>query len=975
MKIRFTLLIGLFLIGFLTTFTFTPTQIKAAGCEGAGNGIWYDNCTSQIFSSGTPFNGGTISLKQNSSTIFNTHFSAPTVNISISDSRFDLTASNNTTANLNFTVVDPTARITYRGGTSGKVSVDLTAACVSSDCFRSSGNIENLNFQGVSGRGGWFTVGTLATPLVGGAEQPANITIQNLEGNGSINITRGSGLTINKYKYDDSSIGQSINFIEGGINSSLIVNDSIYVNRFSMPNAVLNGENTKLLNIINSGDISIAGNADITDINSANSIQFSGDTQIENINYASSIVFNEGTTSNITRINDLDSMIVHGSTSYINNLGSLNNLVLDNSNVDIDNLIALGAVSINTDSTLKLLGGSTPGGDHGDITSIQGSGTLQIEGGETHIHNINLNNLVFNNGSLILEEDTTGAIHAINNITRTDDTFDGGNIILNQGLLVVNNVDYLNSLMIEGDHADTRITLNNVKYIKDLTISDGGLSLIVNHEHNTIHGEDTLAALHVDTATFEGGLTTVVVNTSQLKVNDDNHFLLINADTAINLPSETTRAPNPWWTADITSLSPIWWDTELAYDTTTNQLKLNVTRTATICEIINCDGEPPIVPPTTPPTIPEKEIIVSPGVRDLAKYLDELIAQGVPVEILDYLEYYSRTPTDLYNNLASMIPLSGDNYLKSAHYGLSTALSVSKANALSDDKDVWALYYYSNGRYDSGNATRDMHKANNAQFGYNFWNTTNEGNQHKQSAGVMGGFSVGNMNNYNYYSDILAFNVGSMYKYQISDNILKFSLMYSLSNFDTRRDYFISTNPIPNALSGRYVDQSRLKSSLYTNEILLDAQYSYEFLFKDAFDIMLTPRVFVTPSLLITDSYMERGPYSAMEVKGQTTTITESGAGFDLSKEFHIQGGSLEFALGGDAFYRHYRIPTKKVTFEGTPFGYTIGEPHGHDGFIMTPTVRTSYTYKQSQFGVFYQREQSKDYFENTVGISYKYSF
>ncbi|MCL2566533.1 MAG: hypothetical protein FWE18_00345 [Alphaproteobacteria bacterium] len=937
MKIRFVFLAWLFLGIILVGFSFMPMPLKAANCN-FSTGVFDDGCTASRWDSGNDsYNLPILQMTRASDMLFyNVQFLNP-VNISVaSNSRLAISA-RNTTATLNFTVVDSTARIDYGGGASGVVNVNLNSACYSVDCFRSNGNITNLNFQGSNGaNGGWFTVG--ARNRTGGTPQSANIIVQNIAGNGSINLTNNSSLTIQNYGYDAASNTNAINFIRGVNGGQLIANSDIFINELNVSNAAFNGDITKILNISgsgNNGSIVFNGNADITSIANSDNILFNGDAAIEKIDDSGSITFNNGTSSTIT------------------NLNSLNNLTLNHSIVSVDNLVSLGDVNIGRDSTLNIANSN-----NGFINAVSGNGTLQVDSGSTTIHNINLNNLVFNDGDIILEKDWTGAPHIINNITRTggveDDTFSGGNLTQTEGTLIIRNIDWLNSLTIDGSES-SHLALTNVNHIGSLNINNGGLYLVVSHDNN-ISTEGYSEVIHVDNATFNGGITTAMIrNTAELKVGELNEFLLINADNGIT----TTRAIDQ--SLFSTSLSNLWWNVEVVVNPNNpKQLLMQVERMKSLVVVLNEDLD---VPNTL-------------QVNDLAEYLDELIRRGIPLEIESYLEAYSNTPQELYDNLRSMIPLASDTYLKSAHYGLSSSLSISKVNALVEDKDVWALYYYSNGRFKNENeGSRDVSKANSMQFGYNFWSSANEDSQNKQSFGVIGGFSIGDTSNVNYRSDSLAFNAGGMYRYQIENNIFNISMMYGLSAFDTRRDYFISTNPVPDSLMYFGVDNSRLQSSLNTHEILLDAQYGYKLQIDALQGAALTPRVFITPSVLIINSYTEKGPYSNMEVKSQTTPIVESGAGFDLTKGFNVYNGSLDVSIGSDAFYRHYRIPAKRVAFAGSPFSATLGEKHGYDGFVITPKIAAGYTYKQSQFGIFYQRESAKEYFDSAVGASYKYSF
>ncbi|MDR0484195.1 MAG: hypothetical protein LBH40_02825, partial [Alphaproteobacteria bacterium] len=375
---------------FITLFTvsFTPTNLSA--CSTAQDGI-YDNCTNSVWDGGNKtFTRNSLIVRNNSATTFNSRVSAPTLNINVfNKSSLDFRiAGNNGTSNLNFTVGDNTSAITYRGGTSGVVRATLND-CTDVNCFRTNSDITSVDMNS----GGWFTVGIGNTA--------ANVIVNTIEGNGAINLVDGSSLIINSYMYDDSDDSKAINFIRGN-GSYLTVNSGIFINELSINGASFNGF-AKLLNINNSGstgNIIFNGESDIASINNSDNLIFNNNSTIGEINNSGTITAQNGETTTIN----------------INNLNSLSRLSISNSNVNVENLGYLGEANLNDNSTLYILGSSD-----GNINSVHGRGTLQIDGSSTkfHINNINLANLVFNEGELVLEKDFIGEYHVINNITRS----------------------------------------------------------------------------------------------------------------------------------------------------------------------------------------------------------------------------------------------------------------------------------------------------------------------------------------------------------------------------------------------------------------------------------------------------------------------------------------------------------------------------------------------------------------------------
>ncbi|MDR0484793.1 MAG: autotransporter outer membrane beta-barrel domain-containing protein, partial [Alphaproteobacteria bacterium] len=534
----------------------------------------------------------------------------------------------------------------------------------------------------------------------------------------------------------------------------------------------------------------------------------------------------------------------------------------------------------------------------------------------------------------------------------------GGDIEQTQGTLIIDNIDWLNSLTIDSSE-DSNLVLHNVNHLGNLFMKGGSLFLTVNHENNIHDDEYAKGAIHLDNAEFTGGVTTTMIrDTAQLRLGEENTFLLIDASGTISALSAKGIDQNLF-----SSSLTLGFDTEFDLSPDGKQLLLHIKRTQSLEDLVrDADNV-------------SSDSNTNQRVDDLASHLDDLINVGSPLQILDYLQAYSSSPNELANNLNSLIPMSRDNYIKTAHVGLIKSLDVSKSNALAEDKNFWAVYYYANGRYNGDNEDRcDIHQANSIQLGYNIYKNINEKNQQKQAFGVLGGVSLGDMRNYDFNTDILSLNAGGMYRYQQYNHILNFTVIYSLSSFDTNRDYFISTNEVPSSLTFANLDRSRLQSSSNIHEVFGEAQYSYEYKIMDT-GATLTPKLFIAPSVLYGNSYVERGPYSAVEVKSQTIPILESGGGIDLTQMFELNNGSLGFSIGSDMFYRHYEIPSKQIAFEGTPFGTTLGEKTAFDGLVVIPRVATNYYFKSSKLGVFYQRESSKNYFENTIGFSYRYNF
>ena len=255
---------------------------------------------------------------------------------------------------------------------------------------------------------------------------------------------------------------------------------------------------------------------------------------------------------------------------------------------------------------------------------------------------------------------------------------------------------------------------------------------------------------------------------------------------------------------------------------------------------------------------------------------------------------------------------------------------------------------------------KDKHRNNLYQFGYNF---SSNGNF---SYGIMGGISRGAIENVDYNTDITTINVGNSLNYSNGDLSFILSGLYGLSSFDMQRDYFISLYNVEEAIN---LDQSKLKGTLRTHEILFDAQLSYNLINEGGF--ILSPRIYVTPSVFLGEEYKEQGEYSSVIVDQYVLSIIESGIGIDVIQSFRT---GIELFLSGDAFYRNYSLPEGTVHFKELSEGMKV-EKEEYSGLVITPKAGISIGNRNFKLSAYYKREMGKDYYQNIVGVNYKYGF
>ncbi|MDR2007541.1 MAG: hypothetical protein LBQ34_01040 [Alphaproteobacteria bacterium] len=847
--------------------------------------------------------------------------------------------------------------IIYRGGTTGKVSVYLPTGCNGGGrCFYTNSRINYLDFQGLDNStgaspdllfpGGLINIGL---PNEAGGDTSADVVIDYIKGNGSIEVNAGSKLTIKNYEYDDINRTHAIASIRGDSDSEVIFDTKVYIDSLSLGKATFNYY-SKILGIDSRdmGEYVFNANSDIYKLSSLKNIQ---------INKNSHVV-----------------------VEYLNNLAEAN---------------------ISKGSTLEFLG-KDESLTNNVITKVEGEGTLWInptnwvtQGQPSFkISDINLNTLLFDEGDILLSNssayytnstindkgdiiESDPIIRRIKNINRSNDTALGGTMTV-EGTVVFDNIAYLNKLVVCGEQSqgcgkNTNLIIKKVQQLNELEINDGKLLMVISNDNN-IDNSNPDTALSVGSFKVAGGeFVAVIQDTTTIK--NKNTYRVMNAQ---NFDIKD-------FDKNLTTSLPSWYKSDYYINAENSTLMLDVERIAGYRNALI-----------------QSEFNGSSNVFKFAGYFDSLIDSQVPLSIsaktLTYLDLLSDEET-LGANIQSLIPLSKNTYIKTSHASLKEALDVSKSNGLANrspfgvwDKrqlapapkdNLWVVYFMANGEFDNPDI-KDSYKAQAAQFGYSFYNRVSPNNAEGQTFNLVGGFSRGGINNYNQDTNISAFNVGGLLDYRDENDILKFSLFYGYSSFDTNRDYFISNagNIADVVGDAGILAGSRLNSSPTTHEILFDVQYSKEMFieylssFANWNNVILKPKVFITPSLLIGSSYQEDGEVSSVKIGSYATTILESGGGFDVSKEYNLRSNfRIKFAFGTDVFYRYYNIPANSIEFAEAGSSVSLGKESSYSGMVAIPQVSTFLTYKSSQLSSYYKREIASKHYQNIVGFSYKYSF
>ncbi|MCL2566532.1 MAG: hypothetical protein FWE18_00340 [Alphaproteobacteria bacterium] len=861
----------------------------------------------------------------------------------------------NSNADLKFTVnpvEDPnnppdttdTSSIIYRGGTSGKVSVYLPVSCNLNKCFSTSSNIDYLNFQGYEGgsstnNGGQITIGLNKD----GREEKANVVINHIIGNGIIDINDGSKLTIKDYIIDDSNIENSsyyISEIKGGADSEVIFDTKIFTRALNVGKATFNYD-SKIMSIqAQGGEYIFNASSDIGDVNALKTI-------------------------------------------------TINN----NASVVVKNLYTIDEVNIKAGSTLEIQGGDKSSQNISTISKVQGEGTLYINPTNSQEGNnqsfkmtdVNFNTLVFNEGDLRINNDgnTDKITRRIKNIKRSDASRMGGTLIA-EGAVVFDNVEYLNKLIIcvaDANNCQANLTLKKVQHLNELEINNGILRLEISNNNNDSNINSS-AALTADTININGGeLQAEIKDTTTIK--NKNTYWVLNSQ---NLTVASL-------TDNVKTLLPSWYDKtyyltgeadENGNIANYDNLMLTVERNHTYNDVVS------------------KSDLSNKDVLKFASYFDSLIKSSTPLDIsaktLTYLDLFSDEDT-LANNIQSLIPLSKNTYIKTAHASLKEALDVSKTKGISNRKpfgiwdkrqaapapedNLWAVAFISDGEFNNADM-KDSYKSQAGQFGYSFYNQVSPNNREGQTFYLVGGFSRGSINNNAQDTNISTFNTGGIFDYRDENDMLKFSLLYGYSSFDTNKSYFLSTADNMTDVLGDSGELSggRLQSNPTTHEILLDMQYSKEIFieylssFSQWSNTILTPKLFITPSLLVGNNYKQESEASSIKVGSYSTVILESGGGFGLSKEVNLNSNSrVKLAFDADVFYRYYNIPANAIGFAETSQTVSLGRENAYSGIVAAPMVSAFWIYQSSQLGSYYKREISSSHYQNIFGVSYKYSF
>ena len=869
-------------------------------------------------------------------------------------SKLNLQLYNNTT-DINFNIIDGEA--TYRGESRGKINLFLPNGDNGIDgergVFYSAGNVNFIDFQGrncvigaVTCSGGAFFVGYKDEK---GSDQPSSIVINHLSGNGVFELTNGSKAVIKKYdvvhaENPDNNALYAIQIVRG--RGEVVFDTEIAVRDLGLLDATFNYYSKLYIVRSETGGKHI----------------FNADSDIDTMELMSNMIVN------------------------------------NNSHILIKTLGNITETNLTSGSKLELLGEGNTGTGTNIIEKIQGEGTLHINPnyaeGSSHnafkIKDINLNTLILDDGELVIENDTADytnteidpkteeiikeekVLRRIKNITKTGGA-QGGELTV-QGTVIFDNIDYLKKLRVcnpanaSNCEKNTNLTLKKVNQLDILEVNGG--KLFVELDHTNYNS----AALNVGSANFKGGEFYAAIKDTNTIKHKNTYMVLSVADEA-NLVIE-----NPF--ENFKTTLPDWYSYEYRLSDDNKNLMFDAERKASYNSMI------------------AKSVYAGNyNANAMSSYFDDIVNRQTPLGIsaktFTYIDLLSNNNYDtLANNLNSLVPLSKDKYLKTAHFNLKEALDVSKRRGIENkkpygiwdrrqgvsnpDDKLWFVSLASNGKYDA-ELSRDAHKSTSYQFGYNLYNWVSNNNREGYTYSVVGGFTKGNLDNSNYSSTMSAFNIGNTLDYRDENDIIKLSFIYGLSSFDTERDYFISNY---NGEDFADLDKSRLKSSLKTHEFLMDVQYSHEIFveylksFSTWSNVILVPRVYFTPSIFIGEGYSEKGEYSSLELEYYVSTIMESGFGFDVSKGINFfKGTNIKLFMGVDSFYRYYKFPSNTLSFEEVSSGVKVDNNSNWSGIVISTQAGVGFDYKKSNVSAFYKREIANDYFQNIVGVSYKYSF
>ena len=835
----------------------------------------------------------------------------------------------------------------YNGGTfiyrkainsTGSVSFDIgiDSSCQNAACkFYSIGDIKDLtSVFSWANNYLFFTVG-IKEP--NGSETSGSVTIDNLDGGGlNIEVLKDSLLNIKKFTYYDKKIYRITGL------GDIIFEDS---------------------------EITGGGKVGIDEI-SILGATFNGGVNITNIDagVGSKYIFNSSSLSIIDKITNLD-------TIFLNNQSEVRVQILD----------TLNEVNLGNNSKITFTDSDTTGASLNTINKIQGEGILNIATDNMNnpftVKDINIDELSMSNSLLIIKNDipyytnegsNEKISHRIKNITASGGF--SGNLVV-QGNVIIDHITELNKLTLcdtsLGNCNNVNLTLNNVLELGEFEMNGGRLHLELSPANlNT-------PKLEINKVNFNGGeVFSLITDTTIINIEGITFNVIRGLDSLnVNMPYDNFKV------FDL----PKWYEYEYRLSDDDKTLLLDIKRNPN---------------PYTYRTIVLKSSYKdNEDILNFATYIDEVLYSEVPLDIsaktITYIDLLSDSNYDnVATSIESLFPLSRDKYLKTAHFNLKEALNSSKKKEYSQDLpfmgvrykkgglrgvdkkistnkgSTWFSVSVSNGKYNTNKidvkdkSNQDSYNSSMYQFGYNFAENGD------LSYGIIGGFSQGNMNNFNYDSKIFSFNIGSNLDYRYKETNIRLSSLYGLSTFDVQRDYFISLyagEDFPD------LDKSILKSTLRTHEILFDAELSYNLI--DENNMMITSRVYITPSIFFGESYKEKGSYSFIEGELYLSSILESGLGIDSSYTFKEQTNSnITLFLITDAFYRYYSLPDVKIHFNEVSDGVKMDKSEWA-GLVLVPQIGVNFEYKKSNFYVHYKREIAENYYQNILGINYEYFF
>ena len=831
--------------------------------------------------------------------------------------------------------------INYRKAinSTGLVNVTGTFSCSELCYLYSIGDIYNFVAIAITQPEERYLFLTVGIKEDDGSETSGEIVLDQLDNSGvRIEVLKDSKLTLKKYVAESNTTGI---FSVSGLGNILFEDskslggDDIFINNMNISKATFNG--TAKITNIDAGD---------------------------------------------------DSEYIFNSISSIDKITNLDNFILANGvQMNVKVLDSIKNLNLGENAKLILNGTDSTGASLNIIDKIQGKGELSIFPSQPNndtftIKDINLETLSFNRGLVVIKNDTPyytneGSSEKIYRRIAlvSGNTFSLTKSLTVQGTLIIDNISQMSKLTLcdtgLGNCNNVNLTLHNVLELENFEMNGGKLHLELSDVNLTT------PKLEINNISFNGGeLFSLITNTTIISKEGITFGVVRGLDSLnVNMPYDNFKV------FDL----PKWYEYEYRLSDDDKTLLLDIKRNPN---------------PYTYRTIVLKSSYKdNEDILNFATYIDEVLYSEVPLDIsaktITYIDLLSDSNYDnVATSIESLFPLSRDKYLKTAHFNLKEALNSSKKKEYSQDLpfmgvrykkgglrgvdkkistnkgSTWFSVSVSNGKYNTNKidvkdkSNQDSYNSSMYQFGYNFAENGD------LSYGIIGGFSQGNMNNFNYDSKIFSFNIGSNLDYRYKETNIRLSSLYGLSTFDVQRDYFISLyagEDFPD------LDKSILKSTLRTHEILFDAELSYNLI--DENNMMITSRVYITPSIFFGESYKEKGSYSFIEGELYLSSILESGLGIDSSYTFKEQTNSnITLFLITDAFYRYYSLPDVKIHFNEVSDGVKMDKSEWA-GLVLVPQIGVNFEYKKSNFYVHYKREIAENYYQNILGINYEYFF